>query len=122
MPHIVLNGNILVKDLFLSLKPILIKNEKGILKTINYFLSQDENAILVETITIQNGRKINFFLFINQRDDGIVIRIFPSNEIEKTDGIKAIMAELAHQIMISSSNEIKYGKTNIEEFLIKKEI
>ena len=54
---------------------------------------------------------------INNREDGVVIRIYPVyDNFEKTEGVKKILAELAKQIM-GKINGISIGKTNLIEFL-----
>jgi hypothetical protein len=53
---------------------------------------------------------------INERLDGVVIRIYPKLEIKKTQGVKKILAEIAKQILIIGPN-LTIGKTNLTEYL-----
>ena len=116
IPHVVLKGNIQIEEIFRNLDPIFIKEDGLIIRVTNSFLSQDNETILVETLVIEEGNKNQFFIVINQREDGIVIRIFPGTDVEKTDGIKRSLAELAKQIL-SNYSTLKVGKTNLQDFL-----
>ena len=102
--------------IFQELEPVFIKENGTIIRTTNSFISRDETIILVETLVIEQGSKIQFFAIISQRDDGIVVRIFPGTEIEKTNGVKRSLAELGKQIL-SKFEGTKISKTNLSEFL-----
>ncbi|MFX1516659.1 MAG: hypothetical protein ACFFC6_10140 [Promethearchaeota archaeon] len=118
MPHIVLNGKIAIDYIFTNLKPVFINHDSGIIKTTVFFISKDKNAILVDSLSIENKDKYRFFTLINGRSNGIVIRIFPGSEIEKTHGVKKILVEIAKQIMSINPN-LAIGKTNLTEYLEK---
>jgi len=116
MPHVVLNGIVNVDDTFNALKGIIIRNEKGILKTDNIYISRDKTAILIEALTIEGGVKRSFFAMIGRRDDGVVIRIYQGSEVEKTGGVKSILSEIAKQLL-SVFPQLTIGETNLQEFL-----
>jgi len=118
MPHIVLNGKIAIDQIFTNLKPIFSNLNAGIIKTTTFFISKDKNAILVDSLSIENKNNYRFFTLINSRSDGIVIRIFPGSEIEKTHGVKKILGEIAKQILSINPN-LTIGKTNLTEYLEK---
>ena len=117
MPHVVLTGKINSEKAFENLENIFEKIDGGILKTTNHFLDKNKQAILVESLAIEKGQKTNFLAMINNREDGIVIRIYPGfDDFNKTDGVKRILAEIAKQLM-KKSDEVVIGKTNLMEFL-----
>jgi len=116
MPHVVLNGKVHIKDIFDKMKTLFIRNEGVILKTSNTYIDREKKSILIESLVIEDGNKINFFAMISSREDGIVVRIYPGSEVEKTDGVKRILAEIAKQLLDTFS-ELKVGKTNISGFL-----
>ena len=43
MPHVVLKGNVEIENIFQNIKPIFIKDEKGILKTLNIYMDRSKN-------------------------------------------------------------------------------
>ena len=116
MPHVVLNGKVHIKDIFDKMKTLFIRKEGVILKTSNTYIDREKKSILIESLAIEDGKKINFFTMISNREDGIVVRIYPGSEVEKTDGVKRILAEIAKQLLDTFS-ELKVGKTNISGFL-----
>lgn len=116
MPHVVLKGKIHIQEIFDKINPLFIRKEDVILKTSNTFIDREKKSILVESLVIADGNKINFFAMIVSRQDGVVVRIYPGSEVEKTDGVKRILAEIAKQLL-GKFPELEIGKTNISDFL-----
>ena len=116
MPHVVLNGNADFDDIFNKFKGVLIRNDHGILKTDNIYISRDKTAILIESLAIEDGVKNSFFTLISKRNDGVVIRIYPGVEVEKTQGVKKILAEIAKQLL-GALPGLRIGETNLSDYL-----
>jgi hypothetical protein len=116
MPHVVLNGPVGIDDIFNKLKAVLIRNESGVLKTDNMYMSRDKSAILIESLSIEGGIKRSFFAMIGRRDDGVVVRIYQGSEIEKTTGVKSILSEIAKQLL-AAFPQLTIGETNLSEYL-----
>jgi hypothetical protein len=53
---------------------------------------------------------------ISGREDGFVVRLYPKIEVEKTEGVKRIIAELAKQLIVKFP-ELKVGETNLQDYL-----
>jgi len=53
---------------------------------------------------------------ISGRSDGVVIRLYPKIDVEKTEGVKKILVELAKQL-IAMFPELTVGETNLENYL-----
>ena len=119
LPHVVLKGKIEVTQLFSKLEPFLVKNETGILRTTNTFIGRDEKSILVESLAIEGPKKTQFFTMISGRDDGVVVRIYPLVEVEKSYGVKKIIAEIATRLL-GIFPELSIGETNLSEFFSEK--
>ena len=116
MPHVVLNGDIKIREVFENLDPVNIANKQEVLRTLKKFIDIEEHTILIEGLTIERGKKNNFLCMLNSREDGLVIRLYPTFEVEKTAGVKKILAKIAIQIIEKFPN-LKIGKTNLQEFL-----
>jgi hypothetical protein len=116
MPHVVLNGKVYVEDVFDKINPLFIRKEGVILKTSNTYIDREKKSILIESIVIEERNKVNFLAMVNSREDGIVVRIYPGSEVEKTDGVKTILAEIAKQLL-DNFPQFRVGKTNISDFL-----
>ena len=116
MPHIVLNGEVKVEEIFPKLQPMFFKDENGIIKSSEFYISRHKNSIMVKTLSIEEEKKVSFFILINDRDDGIVIRIFPDFDIPKTNGVKKSLVIIANQIQ-RDFQKLSIGKTNLTEYL-----
>ena len=116
MPHVVLVGKPAVEDIFKALRPILMRNERGILRTMDSYLESKKNSILIESLSIQENKATSFLAMISGREDGIVVRLYPKSEVEKTDGVKRLLAELAKQLL-ETFPDFKLGETNLGEYL-----
>lgn len=116
MPHVVLNGNIDIENVFRELKPLFLKDEHVLLRTEDSYLEREKRAILIESLSIQEDKSINFLTMINKREDGIVVRLYPKSEVEKTEGVKRLLAELAKQLL-QTFKELRLGETNLNKYL-----
>lgn len=116
IPHVVIEGELNTQEIFEKIEPLFIKEENLLLKSTNLFLSKDEAIILMEVLVIENSTKNQFFAIINQRDDGVVVRIHPMIDVEKTNGVKRSLAEIGRQLL-KNFEGTKIGKTNLSDFL-----
>ena len=116
MPHVILNGSISIEDVFNSLLPFTIRDENYVLRTLSKYINTEKTSILVEALSIEKDGKIAFLVVLGNREDGLVIRIYPELDIKKTDGVKKILAELAKQTLQKFPN-LTIGKTNLQDFL-----
>ena len=116
MPHVVLNGKVSMEDIFKELKPLIIRENQKILRTTDVYFERSKTAILVDSLAIEAGKKTVFIAMINVRDDGLVVRLYPRIEVEKTEGVKRLLAEIAKQI-IDAFPSLKIGETNLKDYL-----
>jgi hypothetical protein len=116
VPHVVLNGKVTVENIFEELKPLMIRNENSILKTMDTYLERGKNAILIDSLAIDADKKTVFLALISGRDDGIVVRLYPKVNVEKTEGVKKILVELAKQL-IARFPGLRIGETNLDNYL-----
>jgi hypothetical protein len=116
LPHVFLNGKATIENIFKELKPLMIRNQNGILKTTDVYLEREKNVILIDSLAIDADKKTVFLAMISGRNDGVVIRLYPKIDIEKTEGVKKILSELAKQL-IETFPELKIGETNLGDYL-----
>jgi hypothetical protein len=116
VPHVVLTGGADLEHIFRELKPLFIRNDRDVLRTMDVYLGRDNGSILIESLAIEGGKKIAFLTLVSSRDDGVVVRLYPKYEVEKTDGVKRILAEQAKQLL-GAFPELKVGETNLAEYL-----
>ena len=116
LPHVVLNGKAEIENIFKELKPLMIRNENSILKTMDVYLEREKNVILIDSLAIEADKKTVFLAMISGRNDGVVVRLYPKIDVEKTEGVKKILVELAKQL-IPTFPELKIGETNLDNYL-----
>jgi hypothetical protein len=116
LPHVVIKGKVAIENIFNEIKPLFIRNEKSILKTTDVYLERRKNAILIDSLAIDAEKRTVFLTLISERDDGVVVRLYPQIDFEKTDGVKKILVALAKQL-IATFPELKIGETNLENYL-----
>lgn len=112
----VLKGKTKIKSIFNELKPIFLKEGLNILRTSDTYLDRNKTAILIDSLAIESNRKQSFLAMITSREDGVVIRLYPKQEIEKTDGVKRLLAEIAKQL-IHQFPDFATAETNLGEYL-----
>ena len=115
MPHVVLNGKTSVEEIFEKLNPIFIKNADGVLRTKEAYLEKNKKDILIDSLAIEKSKKTVFLALISGRDDGVIVRVYPQVEVEKTDGVKRILSELAKQLQ--TFPDLQVGETNLQDYL-----
>lgn len=103
-------------ELFRSLRPIMIREDQDILRTMDAYINLNGSSILVESLAVEAGKKTSFLTLVSSRDDGVVVRLYPKLEVEKTEGVKRVLAEQAKQILASLPN-LSIGETNLSSYL-----
>jgi hypothetical protein len=116
LPHVVLNGKISISSIFEEMKPIFIRKGSNILRTSDFYLERSKNAILIDSLVIESEKSTNLLTLITGRNDGVVIRLYPKVAVQKTDGVKRILAEIAKQLL-QNYPEFKLGETNLRDYL-----
>ena len=116
MPHVVLIGDLDAGRVFESLENIFRKDDRGILKTGARYFDSEKKSIIIEATAIENGPPKNFFVLVSWRNDGLVVRLHPSLDVEKTDGVKMTLALVAKHIMATFPGT-SVGKTNLQDYL-----
>ena len=95
---------------------MFIRNENSLLKTTDVYLEREKNVALIDSLAIDADKKVVFIAMISGRDDGVVVRLYPKINVEKTEGVKKILVELAKQMM-ATFPELRIGETNLENYL-----
>jgi hypothetical protein len=121
MPHIVLSGSILLSNVFEHLYKILFKDQKSniIVRIETYFINQPGDIILAKAVAVDQKPQ-SFYIMVMNREDKVTIRLDPTTDPEKTDGVKIALALMAKRIQeIEKAHNLYVSKTNIQEFIDK---
>jgi hypothetical protein len=116
LPHVVLNGKTSIQNIFERLEPLFVRDGTEILRTMELYLERNKNAILIDSLAIESDKKTSFLAMITGREDGVVVRLYPKQEVEKTEGVKRILAEIAKQL-VRKFSDFKTAETNLGEYL-----
>jgi hypothetical protein len=73
-------------------------------------------VILIDSLAIEAKKKTVFLTMISGRNDGVVVRLYPKIDFEKTEGVKKIIVELAKKL-ITTFPELTVGETNLDNYL-----
>jgi hypothetical protein len=112
----VLVGDVDMEEVFRRLRPVFVKTEKGILKATDAYMDRAKRSIIVDSLSIEGGETARFLMHISQHDDGIVVQLFDVPEVERTEGVKRVLAETAKQLLLSF-DELEVGETNLRRYL-----
>lgn len=121
MPHIVLENAKNVRDCFEVIVLMIEKLPNGILKITDKYINEKETSALIESIAIEDGKNQNFFIQLSAKGEAVTVRLLPITDPEKSDGVKTLMGLVAYKIKLSNANII-YGKTNLQDFIIKSKL
>ena len=116
MPHVVLNGDVQLRDVFQRLRPLVLRDPQTLIRTNKKYLDSEGTAIIIESLAGQPNRLHQFLTVVNARKDGLVIRIHPYSQVEKTSQVKQLLAEIAKQLLVALP-DLRLGKTNLQEFM-----
>jgi hypothetical protein len=121
VPHIILFGSILLSNAFEHMHKILFKDQKSniIVRIETYFINQPGDIILAKAVAVDQKPQ-SFYIMVMNREDKITIRLDPTTDPEKTDGVKIALALTAKRIQeIEKAHNLYVSKTNIQEFIDK---
>jgi hypothetical protein len=116
MPHVVIEGDVDLEELFQGFEPLHQRDDGGIRKVSDAFLNSQNTSILLESVVVENGSTQKFMIAIGTKGSGATVRLFPLTDPQKTPGVKRLMADVARQI-VDRFPGTKFGKTNLQDFL-----
>lgn len=116
MPHVVIEETGDLQTLYQNFTPILRRTGAEILKIQEFYISRSGKDALLESVAIEQGTSINFFVQLKLHDNAITVRLLPATDPEKTPAVKKVMALVAGFIR-TVYPESRYGKTNLSEYL-----
>lgn len=117
MPHVVLEGRVTIETCALRFEPFVVREGELLVKVERFYGERDARAALLETLVVDRGHTQKFFIQLSPRAGGLTVRLEPLTDPEKTPGVKRAIAIVASRIREATG--CVYGKTNIEEFLIR---
>ncbi len=118
MPHVVLDGNLNLKDLLRNFKRVSVRIDDAIIKLDELFINAAENRLLAKAVVVESGKPRSFYLDVMLKGSSITVRLDDlTMPEEKSDGVKLSIALVAN--LLKKHGDLKVSKTNIVDQLSK---
>ena len=117
MPHVVLEGMVSLDDCERDLVPFIVRDGGFLAKGERLYREREGHTILIETLVVDRGHTQKFFIQVARKSGGVIVRLEPLTDPEKTPGVRRALAVIAHRIRERSG--AAYGTTNIDDYLIR---
>ncbi len=117
MPHIVLEGPVDLPQFFSTHTSSAEEHPGKILKLQNSYISRDKNSVLIEALAVEGGPPNRFLVQVVRKGEKTTVKIYPGSDPEKTDGLKKILAIVAHRLK-KGNPDSRYGSTNLQDYLL----
>jgi hypothetical protein len=95
MPHVRVYGTCSVRAHWERFARAEWRDETRILKTLASFLASDGSSELVECLAIEGFLRQSFLAQLLQKEDGVLVRIYPPSTPEKTEGVRLCLGWIA---------------------------
>lgn len=95
----------------------MVRDGGFIVKGERIFRDPEAQTLLIETLVVDRGHTQKFFIQIARRREDTIVRLESLTDPEKTPGVSRALAVVAHRLRESTG--ATYGKSNIEEYLIR---
>ena len=117
MPHVVVEGPVDLEEVRQRFQPLFERHAEDILKVESAFLERSEKELLLDALVVESGHRQRFFIHVRLREGGVMVRLLPQTDPEKTDGVKRALARVAAFVRDLRPDRCRFGATNIAEFL-----
>jgi hypothetical protein len=116
VPHVQVVGDCPLETLRDGLAGFQAGTPPQVLKIRDCYLNARGTQLLLEAIVVEGYLRQGFFLLARRDEDGILIRCHPSSPVQKTDGVKALIARLGARCTLLCPGA-RIGNTNLGDYL-----
>ncbi len=116
MPHAQVIGPCKVEDLAGPLSRLIETTPPLVLKVLDSYLGHGERRLILESLVVEGYLHQGFFLLIRQDEGGVLIRCHPNSHVQKTDGVRRLIALVARKC-IELCPGSRLGNTNLTPYL-----
>ncbi len=119
MPHVVLEGNMNIEELFNSFKKVFFRSSDGsiIVRLDEILVNSLKTRLLIKATSVDNGVSRSYYISILVKDSSVTVRLDELTDPEKSNGVKMSLALVAK--MLIAKNGMSIARTNIGEYLDK---
>ena len=112
MPHVVVANALPLREAIPRFAPIRVTVGGVIVKIEQAFLEREGRSALLPAMTIAGPLRQRFLLLASERDDGVVLRLEPMTDPEKTPAVHLAIA-CAAEWLRRLSPDARHAATNI---------
>ncbi len=116
MPHVQVVGSCDLPALAPSLAGFIESRPPLVMKIAHAYVSLDRQHLLLEAMVVEGYLRQAFFLLVRKDETGLIIRCHPTSPVQKTDGVKTLIARLA-RTCLSLCPGSRVGHTNLAPFI-----
>ncbi|MBD3235992.1 MAG: hypothetical protein GF330_04765 [Candidatus Eisenbacteria bacterium] len=116
MPHVQVVGECRLRDLREALGDFQTGAPPLLMRIRETFVNAPGTQLLLEAIVIEGYLRQSFFLLVRSEARGVLVRCHPASPVEKTTGVKTLIARVGAQI-VARCPGTEIGHTNLAEFL-----
>jgi hypothetical protein len=103
VPHAVIAGDCDLAAFARDWTPLVIRRGADVLRADQLYLERGARTVLIEALCVESGRKQPFYVKISSHDRGTTtVRIDPMTHPERSDGVRALVAEIAARLLAST--------------------
>ncbi|MGE4618628.1 MAG: hypothetical protein AAEJ04_02325 [Planctomycetota bacterium] len=112
MPHAIISGGPALCKVWKGFEPFQAIEGSSVRNLLGAYLRTDETQLLVLALVIELGVTQRFLIVVEQKKENIVVRCQQHDSVEKTAGVKALVAEVANLFIVGGGSVVK---TNLSE-------
>jgi hypothetical protein len=116
MPHVQVVCDCRPRDLLAPLANLTAGEPPLVLRVRDTFLNGAGDHLLLEALVVEGYLRQAFFLLLREDADGVLIRCHPFSAVQKTTGVKKLIAEVARRCLQHCPGG-RIGHTNLQAYL-----
>jgi hypothetical protein len=117
MPHVLVTNAAPLEALVAKFEPVETRFGQAIAKVSAVFHDARNGEALLQSLVVEPHVRRKFYVRLAERADGVMVKLDPLTDPEKTDSVKRLLALVADWVRRNSPGSA-YGVTNIEDFLL----
>lgn len=96
----VLDGPVDLDRYAREFRPIRVRRGGDTLRAHRLFVERERRALLIESVVIEAGRKLPFYVLISSHDrGGATVRIDPMTHVERSRGVRDLVARVGSDLL-----------------------
>ena len=100
MPHVVIEGRIDLAAFASQFEPLVQRSGGDVLRADRVYLERGAQALLVESLVVEAGRKLPFYVRISEHARGsVTLRVDPLTHPDRSPGVRELVARIAERLL-----------------------